>query len=143
MLLMLYACNKEPIEGTLKLQKLMFLLEKELIEKGKRLTSDFYYYVPYRLGPMSIDVYDEIETLTQYKLVDTRRIGEKTVYKLTDKGERLVRNVLKDNVLVAKILKEIEALKKKFNAMSDKELLRYVYSRYPMYAIRSEIKSLF
>jgi len=142
LLLMLYADDQAPVEGTLKLQKLMFLLEKELIEKGKRLTSEHYSYVPYKYGPMSTDLYDEIEMLLQHGLIEVSGKNDKrklTTYKITERVRVLVENFLKDNKEAQTILKEIERLKKRFNKLSNFALLNYVYAKYPLYAVKSEI----
>ena len=91
---------------------------------------------------MSTDLYDEIEMLLQHGLIEVSRKNDKhklTTYRITERGKMLVRNFLEDNKEARAILREIERLKKKFNKLSNLELLKYVYTKYPLYAIKSEI----
>lgn len=138
LLLLLYADNQKPIMGNLKLQKLTFLIQKEVIEKGKRVSDENYNFLPYRFGPFTPAIYDEIETLKQYGLVEVKETRRGTHYMLSPKGKKLIETLLLKKVIPVSLLKAIEKIKKKYSTMDLNKLIRLIYANYPEFAQRSE-----
>jgi hypothetical protein len=69
LLLLLFAPGKsgqdaEPVRGRTRLVKLLYLLKRTLEEKGSRPlvdTDKFYQFYPYRFGPFTREVFDDLE----------------------------------------------------------------------------------
>jgi len=77
LLLLLYAQGKtnrfaEPLLGMTRITKLLFLALEELTLT--RLVKRPYRFVPYKLGPFSTELYDDLEILLQAKLVRAYQI---------------------------------------------------------------------
>jgi len=132
--------------------------------------SDRYEFTPYKMGPFSPEVYDETDflkalglisyspysdstgsaeveldalvgdqVLDKYQRADSRSVvAEDSTLRLTDQGLQIARQVYAS--LTGEEQKFIADLKTRFNQASLKEFLRYVYRKYPEYAIKSEIK---
>ena len=146
------------IDGITRLEKLLFLLEKETdashwMKESADFRSDNF-------GPFSAKAYQEIETLTTYGLVNDSAtlsesaedtweteniIGEATAepyatrnLELTDKGQRYYK------ALLAELPPDAEAgvseLKRRFGSIPLRRLIRYVYQRYPEFTDRSIIR---
>lgn len=74
MLLLLYAPDHAgvyaaPVHGITRLEKLVFLLEKE---GALNSVGEQYEFEPYKFGPFSSDVYDVIQALQGWRLVDVQ-----------------------------------------------------------------------
>jgi hypothetical protein len=158
------------IEGITRLEKLIFLAQKEekitIENEGKKDNFDF---IPFKMGPWSSDVYDEVDFLESMGLLEKRGTqenepvnqahdemlfneaildkyqksyptldNEMESYRLTVKGIEIAKKLWErlDNDECEKLKK----IKKKFNKMNLKQLLRYVYTKYPDYTSESEIK---
>lgn len=66
-ILMLLASKNEPVIGTTRLQKLLFLSEKERkLKPGKQ---DFEF-IPYKFGPVSKSLYNDIDFLVNLGLIE-------------------------------------------------------------------------
>lgn len=146
------------IEGITRLEKLLFLLEKEsgvdewLKEDAAFSSNNF--------GPFSAKAYQEIETLTTAGLVEDSAtlsdsaedtweteniIGEVTPepyatrnLALTDKGRRYYQALLAE--LPPEAESVISELKRRFGSIPLRRLIRYVYERYPEYTDKSVIR---
>lgn len=75
MLLLLYAPDHTgkyagALHGITRVEKLLFLLENE---GGLTSLAESYKFEPYKFGPFSSDVYDVIQALESWELVDVRR----------------------------------------------------------------------
>ena len=145
------------IEGITRLEKLLFLLEKETdaphwLKEDAGFSSDNF-------GPFSAKAYQEIEMLTSAGLVeDSARltdsaedtweteniIGEEPAdpyatrdLSLTEKGRRY-------EALLSELpegAEEVVAeLKRRFGSMPLRRLIRYVYQRYPEFTDKSIIR---
>jgi uncharacterized protein YwgA len=84
-LLLLYAPGKtgeyaEKIEGRTRLQKMVFLFEKEVYPKFKQnkliTEEDLPRFIPYDYGPFSKQVYDDLEFLIGLGFVETEATSE-------------------------------------------------------------------
>lgn len=155
------------VDGITRLEKLLFLSEKEgglSVGEGGR-----YKFVAFRMGPWSSDVYDEIDFLESLGLVESRTIRHSDPsdrahddellssaildkydtsstnpedhsehYRLTDKGRKKALEIWEN--LPAEEKQKLIKIKQKFNSMNLRQLLRYVYQKYPEYTSESEIK---
>jgi uncharacterized protein YwgA len=158
--------NAEPIQGTTRLQKLLFLLESEGGLKAN--TGPDFNFTAYKFGPVSKDLYDDLEKLENLGLLEAdtvaeaseaeadetnlafddlmgsdeegaKEIFEEKKFKLTQQGiDWLKRHVDVDKDL--SVLETVRKVKGKYGALSLQDLLRYVYTRYPAMTTASEIK---
>nr|MDO8099325.1 hypothetical protein [Candidatus Njordarchaeota archaeon] len=163
-LVLLYAGGKieaenEKIIGNTRLDKLIFLLDKET-SFCKYLKE--FEFLPYNFGPYSSEVFDSLQALANAHLVKvSTRVGDyldeadrfqvelqagddsespkaTVVYSLTAEGKKVAR-ILFDN-LAKQERDELILIKKKYNAISLRDLLKYVYGRYPRLTTKSVIK---
>lgn len=141
----------ESVRGVTKLQKLLFLIEQET-EFFKEYEDEVAFdFAPYKMGPFSEHVYSEIEFLLQLSAIESvpmdvpvrftesdSRLGNKT-FKITPKGEKIAKQLVR--LLESEYEDELENVITKYNSMSLRDLLQYVYSTYPDYAEESEIQT--
>lgn len=135
------------IRGITKLQKLLFLIEKEtefFEECGDDLAFEFYEH---KMGPFSENVYEELRFLQQLNAIETQPMeGEdedpdaltNKVFTITPKGEKIAAELASQ--LDDEYNEELAGLVAKYNSMDLTELLRCVYNDYPDYTTESEIK---
>jgi uncharacterized protein YwgA len=157
----------EPIQGTTRLQKLLFLLENEANLRATK-GSDFQFE-PWRFGPVSKELYDDLEKLENLGLLETHPIAassateldeyglsyddlmgdekqeaeeitEEKRYRLTPKGIEWV-NEHVDRKKQREVVDKIRRVKAKYGALSLQDLLHYVYTKFPDMTTASEIKS--
>jgi uncharacterized protein len=147
------------IDGVTRLEKLIFLLERET-PVGQWLTErpDFRSH---RFGPFSSKIYQAVETLAAAGLIrdsadpgrdpqdawetvnfvlddiDTDPFANR-VFELTDRGWNYFRAVLRD--LPAEAPQVISEFKRRFAVIPLRQLVRYVYERYPEFTDKSEIR---
>ena len=158
----------QSIEGITRLEKLLFLINQEdKLTSWK--SNDSFNFKPYLMGPFSSEIYDEVDFLESLGLVSSKNIGtnppsgsveddlffsnqildkyqkneifdteEKSVYELSAQGKELAKKIFES--LPATDKKYLIDLKKKFGQLELKQLLRYIYQKYPSYASKSEIK---
>lgn len=134
-LLMFFALKGSP-NGVdpVRIQKGMFLFAMESGLEG----DDVYTFRPYNYGPMSSDIYSDLDSLQTDGLVAGERVAGASWrrYRATEKGlERAVslRDVDADRGLVLQLFQiKQDVMSKTFNS-----LLTDVYDRYPAYATRS------
>jgi uncharacterized protein YwgA len=145
------------IRGITRIMKLLFLLEKEA--GCDKYVPNYYQFESYKLGPFSIEVYEDIRLLNELGFVkrvdydqeglpviyaDDSKIDEgfrfndvTTIYALTDLGEKYAEKLRKG--LKPAVLEKIDFIKNRFAQASLKGILRYVYEHYPEYTTQSEI----
>lgn len=158
-----------PVVGITRLEKLIFLAKiEEALLKDAADEQDFHF-VPFRMGPWTQEVYDEIDFLESLGLLDKEERGKVSVEDeahndelfsdlLLDKyqSSTISRNEATDAFqLTAEGRKKASeiwsrlsndekqkliGLKRKFNNMNLRQFLRYVYKKYPEYTEASEIK---
>jgi uncharacterized protein YwgA len=150
-----------PILGTTRLQKLLFLIERE---EGVRSTEgpDFDF-TAYKFGPVSKNLYDDLAKLENLGYIASESIAEPSTverdeyglsfeglmgeeepteafeerrYALTSSGIDWLkkRNFPEQDAL------KINKIKGRYGTLSLSDLLHYVYSRYPDMTTASEIK---
>ncbi len=130
------------IVGKTKLQKLMFLIEKEKPE-GYQIDED-YDFEPHLFGPYSPAVLKDEEILQLYGWVQEKQLqivldsGEvinTAKYEITQEGRDFVtRAILRRHPELEKI---IEKIVEQFGSLPTNKLLRHVYEKYPEFTTKS------
>ena len=171
LLLLMFGVVKSPdcvgkgINGITRLQKLLFLLEKE--EPLAKTTSG-YKFQAYKAGPYSPALYDDLEFLENLGFIKSESSGTATdeeaadmdftfeelmedediktadVYDekrftLTEEGQKKVKSLMESKEF-APIVEGIRKIKSKYGNYSLDDLLYYVYTKYPEMTTESEIK---
>jgi len=136
LLKLLSSADKEQVKGKTRLQKLVFLLDKENEELN---IPDFNFY-SYDYGPFSKELLEEIERLERLGFVEitkSRSIGGSVRYdyKITPQGEERLSGLDTSEELNGEIRNIIDEF-------GDKPLLNLideVYEKYPDYAEDSNL----
>lgn len=110
--------------------KLVFLLRQET-DFG--INSSFYDFVPYRFGPFSFALYSELRSLRQNGYVAT----EEDQVALCGRTIELVQ--METEKLPLAVQDAIGDVLGRYGQMNHGDLLRSVYTRYPWFAINSEL----
>lgn len=113
----------------IKLVKIAFLLNHEE-EIGGEIP--FYDFVPYKFGPFSFALYRELSTLERDGYIQTT---DKTIA-LCDPMKAEVAMIIQG--LPEKLQHQVANVVRNYAGMSFTNLLRYVYKKYPWFAIASE-----
>jgi len=163
----------EPISGKTRLMKMVFLFEKELYKKfrfDKQIsTSDLPQFSGYDYGPFTSQIYEDIEFLRGLQYLDSKpeedeqeaadevkayfdwgasvqreeaREYQAEKFFLTDRGKRFARERLMPRLTQ----NQVEALKRFKQACTKatlRQILKYVYTKYPKYGEKSKIKDQF
>lgn len=112
----------------LELTKWSFLLRHETESEGG---SAFYDFLPYKFGPFSFSLYQELGKLVAMSYVR----GDDKSLSLSDAATF-------DDPLPRRVEADIERVFRKASGMGRNRLIDYVYSNYPAYTCNSEIKKL-
>jgi uncharacterized protein len=147
------------LEGVTRLEKLIFLLERETpVRDWMTESGDFRSW---RFGPFSSKVYEAADTLAAAGLIrdsankatsaedrweslnalmDAQELDPYTTrtFELTERGQQYYRALLKE--LPPEAPQVLAKFKSKFARLPLRQLVRYVYQRYPQYTDKSEIK---
>jgi DNA-binding HxlR family transcriptional regulator len=140
-LALLHALGGE-IKGSTRLQKLLFLLKREFDVVGDQ----FYEFRALYFGPFSAEIIEDVRGLEKAGLIDIEievfepeELSEDGVirrtYKLSIGGERIAFETF--NKLPDKTKRALLSLRQ-FNGMPLKELIGYVYSKYPEYGTKGD-----
>ncbi|OIQ82043.1 hypothetical protein GALL_361760 [mine drainage metagenome] len=150
------------IQGITRLEKLVFLLEKET-ESSKWLDQSAEFK-PYNFGPFSEKVYQAVDMLAAAELIEDsyspasddtdtweqrecigrdNRFGNTDPFttrnfRLTERGKRYFEALSKE--LPQDSLDEIGSFKKRFAFLPLRQLIRYVYLRYENFTTESLIR---
>jgi len=172
-LLLLYIAGysgktNEPVEGFTRLQKLLFLLDKEY--KIGKLVPNYFHFVAFDYGPFDETIFSDIEALVNYGLVDkneedkpkqedsierqflsdyfyekedgdgreSQEQEHMEVFKLTPKGETVAQQLYSS--LNPNVKDCFIKLKKRFNQRSLTSLIQYVYTNFPEYTKYSKLR---
>ena len=164
LLLCMIAIQKDDISGELggitRLQKLIFLLEKE---HGIKSKDNRFEFTAYKAGPYSSNLYDDLEFLENIGYLESEIVGDavweevieidilnfedlistennegvsfsdsyvERSFKLTDKGKEKVKKLMEDQSY-STIFKSIRRIKSKYGNYSLNDILYYIYSKYP------------
>jgi uncharacterized protein (DUF488 family) len=113
-----------------ELMKWCFLLRHESASQGG---STFYDFVPYKFGPFSFAMYQEIEKLQSMSYIQAH--GEQ--------AWNLNPDIASPGVGIGSVVeREIRSVVKRFGHLSNDELLDYVYQRHPAFTVNSERQKL-
>jgi len=115
--------------------KSAFLLQQEA---GLNLGYDF---IPYKYGPFSKEVYEDIEELEKNLLVERvkpKKDIEMTEIRLIEEFKDWTEKII--DSLPEDIKEIVKAYIEKYGKMELNELLDYVYAKYPEYATKSKRK---
>lgn len=167
LLVLLYAPGRsgaegEPVSGITRLQKLIFLLNQGvgpsvLVESAKQIL-----YKPFKMGPFAPELYRDLETLQSLGFVRSRRLEflipddsdpgsseenenssadrvvESSRFELTENGMKVGKELF-DNMR-RRDREGLVQFKEFFNSIPLRQLLIFVYRKYPKYTSESEIK---
>lgn len=78
LLLLLFLNDREPIKGTVKLMKMMFLFDKQIapaLKKGGLCSEDLPEFIPYNYGPFSKDIYQQIDLFANIGFIGVNDIN--------------------------------------------------------------------
>jgi len=127
-ILRLLSATGEKVSAT-QLQKYVFLLREETF-LGRDTT--FYEFLPHKYGPYSFAAHREIDALVAYGYIE----ASGTSVGITTLGKKEAGAVDSDTA------RAVLAIVSKYSKTPLKTLLKDVYSRYPWYAINSDLKDL-
>jgi hypothetical protein len=145
------------LDGVTRLEKLVFLLEHETpVRSWVTEVADFRSH---KFGPFSAKIYRAVDMLSAYGLLrDSARVSNSTedrweavnvlgdeldpyttrTFQLTERGEKYYA------ALIAELPANAESLltefKDRFARLPLRQLVRYVYERYPEFTDKSEIR---
>ena len=146
----LSACGtKQRVAGITRLEKMMFLLQKETAFSGK--LQNKFNFEPWKFGPFSKEIYQDLDLLACLGLVEAKEeelpsFAEFTeegkliesedyepivqkVFSLTDRGCRVAEKL--KAAISEKDWAEVGQLKKRFEKVPLTRLIQYVYQKYP------------
>jgi uncharacterized protein len=145
------------LDGITRLEKLVFLLEKERAPQWLSEDADF---TSHNFGPFSSKIYAAVDTLAAADLVlDSNNvtgstedvweveniIGEQVAdpyssrsFELTERGRRYYNALIRE--LPPKVEEELGSFKARFAVLPLRQLIRYVYQRHPEFTDKSVIR---
>ena len=144
------------IEGITRLEKLAFLFDREFDADWLNQDPEF---VPHKFGPFSAEIYRAVELLSAANLItdsgslastsedswesanivgdgDRDRFATRN-FELTELGHRYFSRLLEG--LPDGTEKALISFMQRYGSMRLRQLIRYVYERYPAYTGKSEI----
>lgn len=156
--------SKQRAASITRIEKLMFLLQKETVFSGT--LHEKFAFKAWKFGPFSQGIYEDLDLLVSAGLVDVEErelanyveyteqelIGEnpfgpepgepvvEKVFSLTDRGKRVAEK-LRDRIS-EKNWQEITGLKRRFESVPLTRLIQYVYHKYPETAGKSVLEHL-
>jgi uncharacterized protein len=143
------------LNGITRLEKLLFLADRET--DVPRMIESPFPFTPYHYGPYSREVYEAVDLLEEADLISEERVfegqaldemeeleavqtqseGVERRFSLTANGQA-VANLLADRNRPA--FEALTEIKSRYGGMPLRQLIRYVYSRYPDFASVSRIR---
>ena len=149
---------QDRVSGVTRLEKLVFLIERET--SLKELLTEDADFIPYNFGPFSKTVYKAVDLLSGYGLLDDLSsiaandedsweqvwvIGFESPdryatreFRLTKKGKQYYSALTQE--ISNSYIEELVAFKEQFGTLPLRQLVRYVYRRYPEMTERSLIR---
>lgn len=124
--------GKTNVLSPIQIMKGMFLIKQELN------VSNFYEFKPYLYGPCSLEVYEDIQRFVEENLILLLpSIRGWKLYTISSKGMEKFKAISK--TMDEEFLENMRRIKKIVMEKSFIELLKYVYEKYPEFAINSII----
>lgn len=152
------AALRDRIEGITRLEKLIFLLENET--DLQNLLDEAAGFEAHNFGPFSSKIYQAVDTLAAAGLLEDSAelasssedfweaeevVGSKPAdpyatrnFALTERGRRYYEALIKE--LPQSAEKSLAEFKARFGALPLRQLIRYVYKKYPAFTHNSLIK---
>jgi DNA polymerase len=127
--------GSEGLRDKTRLQKLLFLVQKELMNRGYKAR---YAFRPYKYGPFSQELYTDLEWLRMNNLVEVRtdfdqKTGVTTEFVITNEGRNRLCNL---NSASLQIIDEtVKTVVEKYNHLSTARLVDLVHEKYKEYNI--------
>jgi uncharacterized protein len=143
LLALLGADKCAPIEGRTRLVKLVFLVEKKVIEELRLglITQQAYTFRALNYGPFTEEVYDDLTTLQLRGLAEVTGDDEAVQnFHLTDKGRGLLSKMIDKGTIPMPLFSAIQQVKQTYGSLPLDRLIERVYKQYPEYTGRSLIK---
>ena len=142
-LLLLNSSPNREIEGKVRLEKLVFLLQKRLIENMKwGFTLSTYKFRAYNYGPFSEEILDDIASLKMLNLISVGdEDQENPTFRITLNGEKAIERALLSGFLSHDILSVVKQVTSDFGNLPLGRLVERVYREYPDYTVNSLISS--
>lgn len=128
------------IRGKTRLQKLLFLMQDELKNRGYKAK---FAFRPYLYGPYSRELYTDIEWLRMNKLIEVKtdfseEVGIVTDFIITEEGkQRLI--VAMDSEISKNIDEIAKGVIEKYSQMSVTQLVEFVHKKFSDYD-KSQLK---
>src|SRR5712664_2176271 len=133
LLLLLNVDKDRPIQGRTRLAKLLFLVQKEILDTGQLgASSEGYEFRADRYGPFSDEIFDELEFLSDAGFIQRSGENENQTFHITDVGSEFVRQRILPKTKSTGI-EEVKRLRAKFGSIPLTQLLQFVYAKYPEY----------
>jgi uracil-DNA glycosylase family 4 len=123
------------IKDKTRLQKLLFLVQKELINRGYKAK---YAFRPYKYGPFSRELYTDLEWLRMNNLVEVRtnfdqKTGVTTEFAITSEGKNRLCNL--NSFSFENIDETIKGVVEEHERLSTTQLVDLVHEKYKEYDI--------
>ena len=127
-----------PVNGPTRMMKELFLIKCET-DPGHHGAFGFEF-VPDKFGPLSVDVQEGLERMTDSGQVVQERVlqAEGARIRLSEAGYSAAVNLWTS--LSPDVARAFYSIKSRFNEVPYTGLLFYVYSSYPEYAVNSRIR---
>ena len=131
----LFGVERNISYSPIQIQKLLFLIDQELLEKIDG--GPFFKFEPYDYGPFDIEIYDILSKLQSKGLIIIQKnqyqpkriyIGSKKIY---TEGEKILEGMSPN------VSKHISSLSSWIRELSFFQLVTYIYKKYPDMAIYS------
>lgn len=132
-LLLLGVDPEIPLKMTL-LMKESFLFEKELSHE-LNLNLESFQFVPYRYGPYSRKLEDTLNSMDGLIVISS---GNKKEITLTDEGKKEAQKLV--DSLSQSTIEKLKFKRLGWDQWGTRGILKRVYTDYPVYIVKSEIK---
>lgn len=116
------------VASNLKVMKWAFLLSQETLSHGGKT---FYQFIPYRYGPYSFTLAQEVDSLIRNGFLEKL---EHKFWSLTSLGGEL------DVSLPKKVTQDIHDIAEKYGKLSSQELINLVYEKYSWFTVNSDLQ---
>jgi len=132
--------DEEPIDGRTRLQKMVFVIQQELMDRQGLSENELYEYFAYDYGPFSKELAEDIDRFLDQDLMSERRVEyedkEKYLYEIEPRGKEAYGEDIEEEVS-DELLNLIRDVKDAFNNARLPDVIDYVYENYPEYAENS------
>jgi uncharacterized protein YwgA len=142
-LLLLNFSKSGEIVGRTRLEKLVFLMQKKIIEQMRlSITLNSYQFRPYNFGPFDENVLDDLESLKLLTLIEGHGESAATeTYRITEKGKAVINKLITNNKIPEIFVEEVKKLTQEYGEIPLDKLLRKIYTNYLEYTTNSVIRT--